>query len=498
MTTALSYARWTSRPWTLPYSQVQTEVWNSGLLVQHHALPVSTAAGVCRHCAQDARHDGAESHCETKRALLCFRSGVPIALSRVRCLDDMVLWGFCKSSIHIQDFYRKLLEWCDCVDMIRPAPPTEAVPYPERADDVSDAPLHAEEDKPNAGNAASQSTAKSKGQQPVAQKARRAKQPQRSGNRTSSRKCTPTTKANTSKKPKLDGPMHTLANLPSCPGVRLLQQATTAALGGLTPTRLLNQLKLRPLADIVSSVTQHGSTLDTLVTILNALPTQFAQSHHNLRLDPQAAQQCHHLLLQTFKPVVTTGDGNCAFNALSLTLTGSQLLSGLVRLLCLHSLIKHSSMLTNIVADAYPLQSSEQHDRTYREAIRVAVTPNAGWGTDLHLFAVCLLLQRPIFQYNTFYTTIPDSTLEVETLGNTRDVHHLAERFLNREDGMRTHLLYCNNVDAVHLSASDLTQLTHTPLALCHIGKYHWVAMLPISQSALAHLPIPTTRLFSQ
>ena len=31
--------------------------------------------------------------------------------------------------------------------MIRPAPPTETVPCPEHADDVSDAPLHAEEDK---------------------------------------------------------------------------------------------------------------------------------------------------------------------------------------------------------------------------------------------------------------------------------------------------------------------------------------------------------------
>ena len=256
-----------------------------------------------------------------------------VALSRVRRLDDMVLWGFCKSSIHILDFYKKLLKWCDCVDVIRPAPPTEMVSYPERADDVSDAPLHAEEDKAHADDAAPQTTTKSKGQQRAAQKARKSKPPQRSGSKSSLRKHCPSAKANTSvpfkhedkpcKKPKLDGPMHALANLPSHPGIRQLQQATKTALGGLTPTALLHQLELRPLADIVSALTQHASTLDTLVAILNTLPTQFAESHPRLRLDQQASRQCHRLLLQTFKPVETLGDGNCAFNALSLTLTSS-------------------------------------------------------------------------------------------------------------------------------------------------------------------------------
>ena len=65
-----------------------------------------------------------------------------VALSRVKHLKDLVLWDYCQSSIHILKFYKGLLEWCDCVDVIRPTPPTKMVPHPECADDVSDAPLH--------------------------------------------------------------------------------------------------------------------------------------------------------------------------------------------------------------------------------------------------------------------------------------------------------------------------------------------------------------------
>ena len=48
-----------------------------------------------------------------------------VALSRVKHLKDLVLWDYCQSSIHILKFYKDLLEWCDCVDAIRPTPPTK-------------------------------------------------------------------------------------------------------------------------------------------------------------------------------------------------------------------------------------------------------------------------------------------------------------------------------------------------------------------------------------
>ena len=73
-----------------------------------------------------------------------FESGPAyIALSRVKHLKDLVLWDYCQSSILILKFYKDLLEWCDCVDVIRSIPPTKVVLYPEHADNISDTPLHA-------------------------------------------------------------------------------------------------------------------------------------------------------------------------------------------------------------------------------------------------------------------------------------------------------------------------------------------------------------------
>lgn len=65
-----------------------------------------------------------------------------VALSRVRKLDDLVLWDFCPTSIGILQFYKDLLHWCDCVDVICSTSATDIVSYPEWADNTSDAPLH--------------------------------------------------------------------------------------------------------------------------------------------------------------------------------------------------------------------------------------------------------------------------------------------------------------------------------------------------------------------
>ena len=121
------------------------------------------------------------------------------------------------------------------------------------------------------------------------------------------------------KKPKLEKPIHTLASLPR---VRQLQQAVTTALGQ-SRTTLLHSLAVLPTNQITSAITQHAHDLDTVVDVFNAMPTQFAESHQHLPVDTTAAWQCHPLLLLTFKPVLTRGDGNCAYNALSLTLISS-------------------------------------------------------------------------------------------------------------------------------------------------------------------------------
>ncbi|MCG8622793.1 MAG: hypothetical protein MJE68_12455, partial [Proteobacteria bacterium] len=63
-------------------------------------------------------------------------------MSRVSKLDDMILWDFCASVIHVLQSYKDLLKWCDCVDAIRQTPSTDIVPFPNHSDDISsNAPL---------------------------------------------------------------------------------------------------------------------------------------------------------------------------------------------------------------------------------------------------------------------------------------------------------------------------------------------------------------------
>ena len=412
-----------------------------------------------------------------------------VALSRVRHLEDLIIWGYCPQAIHIDQFYHQLLAWCDCVDAIRPTPPSTIVPYPERADDVSNAPLHTNEGESGPGGAKTKvPRSKSKSRQP------------QSGSTPHSRKRKHAAKSSdhkppAPKKPKSEKSIPTLTSLPPNPGVRVLQQAITTALGQ-SPHSLLRELSLLPKTQLSCAVTQHALTLDRVVDILNNMPTQFAESHPQLSQDSVASRQCHPLLLETCKPVVTLGDGNCLYNALSLTLTSSQILHAVIRLLCVYALVKHKDVIIEALSDAYRQEPSRLNIlRMYAQALTEAVTLHA-WGTDHHMFALSLLFGRPIFMFNTFYETPSGSTNSQLQLANTRDVRHLAERFRAREPPTRLHVLNCSNSMQVTLLTSGLDRLPYSPLCICHTGNSHWVAMLPLSQSVLSHIPIPTARLF--
>ena len=66
-----------------------------------------------------------------------------VALSRVRNIDDLTIWKYNPSAIHINEFYKLLLQWCDAQDEIRPSslPSIGNVTYPLRPDKISNAPL---------------------------------------------------------------------------------------------------------------------------------------------------------------------------------------------------------------------------------------------------------------------------------------------------------------------------------------------------------------------
>ena len=71
--------------------------------------------------------------------------------------------------------------------------------------------------------------------------------------------------------------------------------------------------------------------------------------------------ECHPPFLQTFKPIATTGDGNCMYNALSLAFCGTERFSVVIRLLTTYALVKHRTAMIDALSHIYFNGNHEQH-----------------------------------------------------------------------------------------------------------------------------------------
>ena len=117
----------------VPRFRQRIEIHGASYTILRQQFPMQLAYGVTVHRVQG---------CTVQKAVVrlgetFFASGQAyVALSRVRSLQDLVLWQFHPSAIFLHPFYHQLLLWCDCVDVIRPTHPTEMVEHPERDDNV--------------------------------------------------------------------------------------------------------------------------------------------------------------------------------------------------------------------------------------------------------------------------------------------------------------------------------------------------------------------------
>ena len=109
-----------------------------------------------------------------------------------------------------------------------------------------------------------------------------------------------------------------------------------------------------------------------------------------------------------------------------------------------------------------------------------------------------LVLNRPIFLFNTFYFTDSDTNEVTLSLCDATDISCLIQHFNFHDVGTRTHTLYCSNAQADLIQGSDLISLPNFPLCLCHIGNYHWVGMLLQDASVSSLIPIPYTRVLRE
>ena len=270
------------------------------------------------------------------------------------------------------------------------------------------------------------------------------------------------------------------------PSVQQFCQVVSALLHGKSIASILLQLSEQLLvSNICDLVSEDSAIYNSIVQHLNSLPHVYASQQPHLQQDSSVLTLSHPVLFQTFKPVVTTGDGSCLYHALSLALTGTESCTLLMRLLTAHALVKHKDVVMTAFRKAYQFSSEGECELKFNTAVIQAVTvPN--WGTDCHLFALSVLLGRPIFQY----TTDPNhASCDATT------VEQFAQMFLSRQSLTTRHLLYCTSAQRALLSSGNVSSLPLLPVAVFNMQNYHWVAMLPHSASAMSSIPIPNTRI---
>ena len=144
--------------------------------------------------------------------------------------------------------------------------------------------------------------------------------------------------------------------------------------------------------------------LEALAEAVNSLPPVYAVDFPRLHTAVSIVNQCHPLMMQTYKPVLTTGDGDCMYHALSRVVCGSEQLSRIFRLLTAYAVVKYRDVLIQSLQHAFPSDSLDTHVHKANTLIVHALHIGT-WGSDFHLFSLSLLLDRPIFTCVYFYST---------------------------------------------------------------------------------------------
>ncbi len=89
--------------------------------------------------------------------------------------------------------------------------------------------------------------------------------------------------------------------------------------------------------------------------------------------------------------VNTTGDGNCLFNACSLSLFGNERMAMDIRLCTVFILFEYHNYFKNFLRELNPNVSFEQ--------IIIDTATNGEWAREIHLCALSILCYRPVFSY---------------------------------------------------------------------------------------------------
>ncbi|XP_071137190.1 uncharacterized protein [Mytilus edulis] len=153
----------------------------------------------------------------------------------------------------------------------------------------------------------------------------------------------------------------------------------------------------RNISELQKSLTTHEFLLDQLADSLQQLT---AVANPNLRVSGNVRRECHPTFLEHFVPIQTPPRGNCLWDMISISLCQQPKYMQALRILTVYTIIKHQNIFKSFLQSDNAL-STLSIDEQYQQLILTARTPKQ-WGNEYHLYALCIILKRPIYIYSTF------------------------------------------------------------------------------------------------
>ena len=142
-----------------------------------------------------------------------------------------------------------------------------------------------------------------------------------------------------------------------------------------------------------------GCKFEQIKTYINLNRQQFIEKSNQIKSHQQFCQLAHHVtvdynlieILSNSRVVETTADGNCLYNAISISVFGHECHSGYIKMLTAFIIIENPDYFNKALSYLNPnLQLSKLIEDTVKHKI---------WGREIHYIALSILFSRPVYVY---------------------------------------------------------------------------------------------------
>jgi len=181
-------------------------------------------------------------------------------------------------------------------------------------------------------------------------------------------------------------------------------------------------------------------------------------------------QFTHNLLHDKFKTIDVKGDGNCLWNCVSIAVSSNYSTMETLRVLTANILLNNESYFREYLSDQRK-KYGYNHELTFDQLVD-ASTELQVWGDELHILALSMALERPIFSYGSSISIGYENFQTYEKL-----LEYYEQTPLNNQ------FRYLANEKHVR----------NNPILLYYNGENHYNVVLPTNDKYRA--PVPCTQI---